>query len=415
MSYVVTLVHGTWARRSEWTLEGSHLRTTLENRLGSIEFRRVQWSGGNWARDRLEAAEQLREHLKETLSQRPDARHFIIAHSHGGNAVMYALQDAQLRRRVAGVVTLATPFLNVGVSQIGQEPSREALKLLVAFFGGLAALVAFATLFLGAGFIFVRMKTPGMAHDILIMIVEFGLLLAFAALLYAPRAIGRVAGERLLERFTRLREDLALAASYTDLPVLIIRTTGDEASGVLAASQLLSWLIGRAATAIAWLADMARLIVKGGLLPPIFRRGKVFRGDRVGFSILIVAAWALNFAWASKYEPIVKADFAFPVWTLCLSFFFGFLSLGLVSWVLRAFFHAAIAVLLLLRASALSLFGVDVAMASVVLDVTAEPTPPGSWRVLNVCAKGLGGLAHSHIYNDEDTLTAIADFLRNEG
>lgn len=410
MSSVVTLVHGTWAGRSEWTLEGSHFRTRLENQLGSIEFRRVQWSGRNWARDRLEAGEQLRAQLKETLSQRPDARHFIIAHSHGGNAVMYALQDAQLRRRVAGVVTLATPFLNVGASQIAEESAGEALKLLVAFFGGLAALVAFAILFLGAGILFWRLRSPGMGYEIFAAIVELGLLFAFAALLHAPRAIGTAAGGRLLQRFTHLREALAVDW-HADLPVLIIRTTGDEASGVLSASQLLSWLIGRVAALIAWLAGRVGLPFKGGFVTPIMRRGK--KNPSVPWrKMTIFVATALNFAWAHKYEPIVKADFAFPIWTLCLSFFFGLFSIVLVYWVLWAVLHAVLAVLLLFRAGALSVFGIDVAMASVVLDVTAEPTPPGPWRVFNVCAKGLGGgLAHSHIYNDEDTLAAIAAFL----
>src|SRR5438094_9750913 len=113
MPYVVTLVHGTWAGKHKWTINGSPLRRELETRLGAIEFRTVQWSGGNWARDRLDAAARLRSHLSETLNQRPNAHHFIIAHSHGGNALMYALQDAEISRQIAGVVTLATPFLHV--------------------------------------------------------------------------------------------------------------------------------------------------------------------------------------------------------------------------------------------------------------------------------------------------------------
>jgi hypothetical protein len=96
------------------------------------------------------------------------------------------------------------------------------------------------------------------------------------------------------------------------------------------------------------------------------------------------------------------------------------MSLALGYFALWVVLHTAIAILLLLRAATLSLFGIDVAMASVVLDLTAEVTPPGFWRVLNVSAKPeqpkglLGNLAHSHIYNDEDALAAIAAFLRDE-
>ena len=40
-----------------------------------------------------------------------DTRHFVIAHSHGGNIALYALRDPAVRERITGVATLATPFL----------------------------------------------------------------------------------------------------------------------------------------------------------------------------------------------------------------------------------------------------------------------------------------------------------------
>jgi hypothetical protein len=50
--------------------------------------------------------------LNAGLKAHPEARHFVIAHSHGGNIVRAALQDVTLQPRVAGVVTMGTPFID---------------------------------------------------------------------------------------------------------------------------------------------------------------------------------------------------------------------------------------------------------------------------------------------------------------
>jgi len=48
------------------------------------------------------------------LQKYPGARHFIIAHSHGGNVVLYAVRESPLMRsQLGGLVFLSTPFLHV--------------------------------------------------------------------------------------------------------------------------------------------------------------------------------------------------------------------------------------------------------------------------------------------------------------
>jgi hypothetical protein len=62
MSYVVTLVQGTWAGKRKWTIEGWPLRRELEKQLGHIiEFRTLQWSGENWARENVSYLRYLRK------------------------------------------------------------------------------------------------------------------------------------------------------------------------------------------------------------------------------------------------------------------------------------------------------------------------------------------------------------------
>jgi hypothetical protein len=97
----------------------------------------------------------------------------------------------------------------------------------------------------------------------------------------------------------------------------------------------------------------------------------------------------------------------------------GALCVTLLTWIAWVFLLIGVGVLLFLRALSLVPFGIDVALASVVLSVTVEATPPGSWQVTHVAgrasrtAASAALLAHSDIYNDEDALEAIAKFLRD--
>ena len=109
---VVTLVHGTFARRARWILEGSLLRRGLGERLGpDCIFAPFRWTGGNSHGAREVAAERLRGHLRSLRERFPGSRHFVVAHSHGGNVASYAMQDEEARRGVSGLVFLATPFI----------------------------------------------------------------------------------------------------------------------------------------------------------------------------------------------------------------------------------------------------------------------------------------------------------------
>jgi hypothetical protein len=45
-------------------------------------------------------------------AQYPEARHFIIGHSHGGIVALYAMRDAAADQVVSGIISLATPFVS---------------------------------------------------------------------------------------------------------------------------------------------------------------------------------------------------------------------------------------------------------------------------------------------------------------
>lgn len=137
--YVITLVHGTWAQDAEWPNENGPLARKLQESLGGrVLINRFGWSGGNsyWARE--EAGKDLRQRLSRSVDQHRDAHHFVIAHSHGGNVALYALNEPRLAKSMSGLVTLATPFLSC-------EPRNPWFLIQVCIYGATFGL-AFAVL-----------------------------------------------------------------------------------------------------------------------------------------------------------------------------------------------------------------------------------------------------------------------------
>jgi hypothetical protein len=69
------------------------------------------WSGRNSHRARVRAGRALGDHLTALIERYPGAAHAIVAHSHGGNAAMYAVRTAGLAARIGAIVCMATPFV----------------------------------------------------------------------------------------------------------------------------------------------------------------------------------------------------------------------------------------------------------------------------------------------------------------
>ena len=89
---VITLVHGTWARHAMWTVPGSPLCATLSGAAGGpVTFQRFVWSGKNSISARRRAVNGLIAHLQHLIVQWPQSRHYIVAHSHGGNIAFQGL------------------------------------------------------------------------------------------------------------------------------------------------------------------------------------------------------------------------------------------------------------------------------------------------------------------------------------
>jgi hypothetical protein len=116
----ITLVHGTVLWLGSYLVGGLPYwigsRSALRKRLGDTLhpiFVSFVWGGRNSHKARLAAARTLSDSLKETLSKHPLKRHFIIAHSHGGNVALYALKylTETEQKQLSGIITLGTPFI----------------------------------------------------------------------------------------------------------------------------------------------------------------------------------------------------------------------------------------------------------------------------------------------------------------
>lgn len=115
---ILTLVHGTWAKKSLWPELESAIGKVLRK---PVEVHYPQWTGWNRVRSRSKAVIDLQGHiLKWPASDTPN--HYPVGHSHGGTVATLALRDDEVRKRVAALVCLSTPFFHAreekGISPI---------------------------------------------------------------------------------------------------------------------------------------------------------------------------------------------------------------------------------------------------------------------------------------------------------
>lgn len=125
---IIIFVHGTWAPDAAWTRSSpltDYLWMHLED-IGPkarIATQTCAWSGENSFVARAQAAESLRIQLEKNASVHPKALQFMIAHSHGGNIALLALE--QTMAKVAGTICLSTPVIVVTGGYRGSQTREE--------------------------------------------------------------------------------------------------------------------------------------------------------------------------------------------------------------------------------------------------------------------------------------------------
>jgi alpha-beta hydrolase superfamily lysophospholipase len=400
---VATLMHGTWARSASWTRGdsplGSALRAAFDERLALFRF---DWTGQNRVRERERAARRLQAHLLALLARYPDARHYVIAHSHAGNIVMYALRDAALAGRLHGVVCLSTPFLHVRRRHLGAITNAAIV----------AAVVVTSWILVVTGLEWLTVE-----EDAAIL----SGLIAAALIGYGLATGSRRESERLL-RLLALPDTLAT-------PCLIIRASGDEAGAALGMVRFLSWLVGVCWIAPAGVAAEVVAVVKGWgetarryAWPAAFSAAggaAVLLLDRQAGPFLTDTPGLRAVAETAGGAALTAGVATLLVWWLgsgagVYGYVLGFAAAGVV-----------VSPLVLLLAILIAPFGPDLVLGSVHLDITAEATPPGAWTVHHLRgaptvgerhepgAEGASGLMHG-THASPEAIRLLVDWLREK-
>jgi hypothetical protein len=243
---VVTLVHGTFARRASWTKDSSQLSRAL--RQAHFEIETFRWSASNSHHARLAAGNELSEHLIAQARRCPGALQVVIAHSHGGNVALYAARELQLADNHEGVrvITLATPFLHV------REKRLPQLMIISWMLIGLLCLVS------GAVIIPLTGGIPGSRPATSLPIMGLGVVFfmhAFLVFRAAFRGGWRLNPDDLSrwveEWIPRWLEELHSPSMNVD-QLMVVRASGDEATSVLIAGQFFALITTWLTTASRW-------------------------------------------------------------------------------------------------------------------------------------------------------------------
>jgi hypothetical protein len=323
------------------------VRKQLRDKGHEVEFDAVLWSGRNRHGARLAAAAELQEHV---LRKEGDSvHHFVVAHSHGGNACLLALKNgrAALAEKISGIACLSTPFLIV----------REAAWAVNSTIAWLTLVV-----FAGCWLLYTRIDPAPVAFALWLILFS----LSIGALMTVMRRYKDV---------TRW----AQAPERCDVPFLIVRCPGDEASSGLGFVAILARVLYHLEHLAAWPLRM-------------LKRHPV--GLWLGTS---VAALALAFAavFDQPFQGWIGANWPWIVLVLLAPWLVG-LPARLVIYGLA--------------------YGVDLFGLPLLHSISAEPTPLGRWESWLVPTSNSRNrrAAHSEAYELRSVQRIVADWIHEQ-
>ena len=435
---IVVLVHGTFARRAEWTRPTSKLcQGVIDNIPGEKSITAFSWSGRNSPTARYHAALQLRAELQRLAAEHPGWDIVVIGHSHGGTVAVRAVDCDELRS-LAAVVCLSTPFLQA-------FPRNLPNGVFTQLGGALALLIA-------------TLVNPGLPFSHFLHIPQLvlpGYLTPLARTVNTLIFLATIAGVLLLLAVLGNKAD-KVAAQVMHVPrlppsnVLLLRVAGDEASSWISVFQVLSWLSSKIsrvyATAASTFNDRLVSISKSlrgrfdafrhdalqdesiylSLSQPtgtteVFGRededdsplsGMWLYGAGMLALLCILAAFVFDLgssAWAYLWRGVFGAAGLVLGLTVLGKVFEGEDSLAGVLFL-------PILVPLALVSACFSVlgglgFGLGTGLLVFFYEVSVEGSPIGEWQIRLLLPKGAGLIYHSQIYENPDALSEIYKWI----
>jgi hypothetical protein len=408
MTTVITLVHGTWGWFTPFLRSDSVLQNSLKKSLGqNTVFVPFRWSGLNSPRLRSRASKKLGEQLYETFAHYPESRQFIVAHSHGGNVVLKAFDnDPKLSSRIAGVACLSTPFI-VANQREHFSATRSSSWALLAVAVAVITIQSVSDRYLE----YVLRLPEWMASTLILMCP----LIAIFILWWIGK-LWRLFGLRTLEH---LRYD-----TDPNLDLLIIRTSSDEAGTALGSFQIINLLVDRIGYFLNGVHDFVGSI--------LFREDESW-WDRfpslkiillisgIGFIALATpsAILAYLFRGAAAITPSFVQALLWILLILLLPIAVivgGSIFLWMAAFSFQPFFTLLTFPIYLILIPILAPFGVELALSSFWVNVSAEASPVGTW-VVNLLRSEVHGfaLAHTGIHERLQVASLIGDWANNHG
>lgn len=205
---IIVPIHGTFVRSASFSQTDSTLAVAIRTAINQpVLMDPFCWSGANNHSDRLRAAEALCSKVFNLRLAKPLAKIVLLAHSHGGNIALLAARDERVGKEVAGIVCMATPFLNIRVRNIKQMFRAAQIGL-----GG-------------AGLIFSLFCFVAMI-DWSIFLAPLAVAIALLLACLVPSALEtlEVKANRLTDRMVK-----EFALEEVVPPVMVVTNTGDEA------------------------------------------------------------------------------------------------------------------------------------------------------------------------------------------
>jgi hypothetical protein len=308
------------------------------------------------------------------VRQHPVARHVIVAHSHGGTVSLLALRDPVLASSIDALVCLGTPFPLLRLRSSWRK-SPEAVWRRRGFFAILAALWCWA-----GAIGLLQLATGAMPTNYWILAAVSSAFTAMGLWLCSLAGPGARVGARAM-KYLQLR-----ARAYIDrfqlpplVPVrtLVVHGPGDEASGALAASHFLGWMLAH-----------ARSIMR-----------------KLLFLLIVVSA--IFFARSEIANPEFLASGRSWMFQMALSFGIAVVLLFLIAWSVAAFIVPGVQAITLGLAW---LFGWDYLPWVFAVEVSAQATPPGVSEVLQVSDAPAATLSHA-LYGNVGAAVGVVDWL----
>jgi hypothetical protein len=415
--YVIHTIHGTFARGADWVEPKSRFCLYLREHLGwRAKIEPFRWSGRNNPFARWAWAQKFKNHLVEKLKQKDytGARHFIVAHSHGGNVAFMAINSPDLAAHIRGVVTLATPFLTASVRRASDELIDPGVGFFVGLFAGWA--VMFWGLSQGAGWTWWPWALAAVVGTI--------------GLLFLGHWIQKLMRHHA-ERIDAWMPDTSLSPEQ----VAVIRVQGDEATAAIAGARLagtLADLVWRVATARVF--DILKALLtkldyggfrslqekleagtkvildtlpSGRTLTHRLFSPDLMKADTAESPLQMASQMSFQIIAIVMMQVLSEGSPTERFWAMVLLGLYGIPAALAVTTVALGIPFAIISSLSLLP------IGLTVPLAGPYLDLTAETSPPGSWTVTHFRSdRETTGLFHSAAYQNWDVLAFLAQWIK---